>query len=215
MTNTQFGSILVVCTANVCRSPLAQFVLQDALHTVPGFGAVRVASGGVKAATGAGVCELVRASQTGRSWAEFLGAHRAAPVTKEQLGRARLILTASREMRGALAVLEPSARTRTFTLREAELLGAGFGGGGSYGATRAGASAVSAFAHYANARRGSVSPPNPRRSFLPWMRRETDPLTIEDGHNGSAREHRATIEEVQSTALAIAALITGTAAAGE
>lgn len=204
MTRSQYGSILVVCTANVCRSPLAQFVLQDALRAVPGFGTVRVTSGGVQAAEGAEICGLVRESQSGQPWTQFSDEHRARPVTKDELGRSRLILTASREMRGVLAVMDPTARTRTFTLREAELLGVGFDRG-----DRAGASAVSAFATYVNSRRGSVTPMPPRRSVLSWMRRESDPLTIDDGHNGSAREHRATLEEVQSTALTVAALITG------
>lgn len=209
MTDPQFGSILVVCTANVCRSPLAQFVLQDALRTVPGFGTVRVTSGGVQAAEGAEVCELVRASQTGQPWTEFAEAHRARPVTKDDLARSRMIVTASREMRGVLAVMDPTARARTFTLREAELLGVGFDRD-----DRAGASAVSAFAHYVNARRGSVTAPTPRRSIWPWARSDNDPFTIADGHNGSAKEHRATLIEVERTARAIGALITGTRDAG-
>ena len=198
------ASILVVCTANVCRSPLAQFVLTDTLRRTPGFESVQVSSVGTQPVKNGEVCELVRTTHSGVGWNEFVAKHRTHAATPFKIGQATLILTASVEMRGMIAAIDPGARSRTFTLREALLLGQDFDPAGL-----GPAAAVEAFAAHAHANRGIVPIQAPRRSLLHWGARDEDPLTIQDGHNGDRRQHRATIASVVETSTEIANLITG------
>ncbi|WP_454699179.1 arsenate reductase/protein-tyrosine-phosphatase family protein [Arthrobacter humicola] len=49
--------ILLVCTANICRSPYAVAVLGARLSLMPGQPGIQVISAGTRAATSAGLCE--------------------------------------------------------------------------------------------------------------------------------------------------------------
>ena len=101
--------VLVVCTANICRSPTAAGLLAARLG--PG---VEVVSRGVKAMPGAPMCA--------RS-AEWLGPaaspHASAPLTLADVRSATVILTASPRHRSAVVARRPSAQVRTFTLAQA------------------------------------------------------------------------------------------------
>ncbi len=102
--------VLVVCTANICRSPTAAGLLAARLGPT-----VEVVSRGVKAMPGAPMCT--------RS-ADWLGpatdrVHASAPLTLADVRAATVILTASPRHRSAVVALRPSAQVRTFTLAQA------------------------------------------------------------------------------------------------
>jgi protein-tyrosine phosphatase len=104
----------VLCTANVCRSPMAQAMLarELAARGQP----VRVTSAGVAAGRPAPVPGEIAAVLAG--YGLDVTGHRSAAVTAGDLGRASLILTMAREHLRHAVVLEPAAWPRAFTLRE-------------------------------------------------------------------------------------------------
>jgi protein-tyrosine phosphatase len=105
--NSRFH-IMYVCTANICRSPMAERVAGQRLRQVLGPAAARftVSSAGTSA---------VKAL-------ESLGApvdgFRARQVTAGLLADADLVLTAGREHRAACVSLEPTTLGRCFTIRQ-------------------------------------------------------------------------------------------------
>jgi protein-tyrosine phosphatase len=103
--------ILVVCTANVARSPLFAAMLADQLGE-----AARVTSAGVRARDGDAAAEgsQLLASRRGLD----LSAHRSRPVVPELVAANELILTMSTRQRDACGPLAPRAAQRTFTVRE-------------------------------------------------------------------------------------------------
>ncbi|MEH3077175.1 MAG: hypothetical protein PGN11_17490 [Quadrisphaera sp.] len=112
-------SVLVVCTGNICRSPVAERVLQAALDaaTPPGAPRVRVASAGTGAVVGHPM-EPEAVDVVRRAGCRAEG-HVARHLTAVQVREASLVLTATREHRSAVVRLVPAAVRRTFTLREA------------------------------------------------------------------------------------------------
>ncbi len=108
--------VLVVCRANVCRSPLAAALLERYVHDAVLGDAVAVRSGGTAVLDALPMC--VDAAE----WGAVELAHISAPVTHEDLVAADLILAVDRENRAACAILEPGCRPRMFTLRQAAAL---------------------------------------------------------------------------------------------
>ena len=107
--------VLVICTGNVCRSPLAERVLQYGFdESAPG--QFDVTSAGTCGLTGRdaepAIVEI--AARKGVSMSGF----RAREVTAELISQAHLILTMTREHRSSIVQLVPAALRRTFTLRE-------------------------------------------------------------------------------------------------
>jgi protein-tyrosine phosphatase len=114
-------TVLAVCAANVCRSPLMAVGLERAFLARGLGGDVVVLSAGVTAGTDAPVCpELERLTRSrGLPWLA-LGQHRSAPLTDRLIDRADLVLTADRSLRSEIVKrARPGATGRTFTLREA------------------------------------------------------------------------------------------------
>lgn len=115
------SGVLVICRANVCRSPLAA----ELLRREPVVSALGVTSAGSHAAGGQPRCELsarIGAASRDGSTAE------PADVASRRLDRgmladAELVVTAEESQRSAAARLLPAARSRMFTLREALALG--------------------------------------------------------------------------------------------
>lgn len=107
-----FG-ILVVCTGNIARSPMAQRLLQTHLRGTPG---LRVSSAGTWGHTGAPM-ERHAATALAEVGVDEDG-FRAREVTPELVRAASLVLTATREHRARVLGHEPTALRRTFTLRE-------------------------------------------------------------------------------------------------
>jgi protein-tyrosine-phosphatase len=114
--------VLCVCTANVCRSPAAELLLRAGLRRRLGERAARaieVSSAGIWASHGrpveSGTAEALRAHGV---TAADLAAVRSAPLRREAVVAADLILAAAAEhVRGAWR-LQIAARYRTFTLGE-------------------------------------------------------------------------------------------------
>lgn len=117
-------SVLVVCTANICRSPAAARLLTDLLGS-----GVAVRSAGVLAPDGQPAC--AEASRWLRDHHGHGGGGRHRREVPEHLSRrltaadvrqASLVLTAAREHRQAVLRLMPAAQAHTFTLAQAARL---------------------------------------------------------------------------------------------
>lgn len=110
--------ILVVCSANVCRSPVAAAMLNADFATLDLDSMVTVVSRGVSAMEGDQVCADAVALAGVSSFQ-----HAAKRLTADDIAAADLILTAEELHRGAVVRLVPAARRRTFTMLEAVSLG--------------------------------------------------------------------------------------------
>jgi protein-tyrosine phosphatase len=117
MLDQQF-ELLIVCHANICRSPMAERLAHKCLTERMGEHATgfRVVSAGTHAWSNAAMHPLA---------AEVLREHGADPtgflsrrVTEALVRRAGLVLTATRRQRSDCVALDPSAVRRTFTLRQ-------------------------------------------------------------------------------------------------
>jgi len=105
-------TILAVCTANICRSPLVELLLRQHLDT----SAYEVGSAGIRGFRSRPM-DLDAAKQ-----AVHFGADpeyfKSRPLTADMATVSGLILTATREHRSNLLAVEPTALRRTFTLLE-------------------------------------------------------------------------------------------------
>jgi glycine hydroxymethyltransferase len=122
------ATLLVVCTGNVCRSPMALGFLRRELD-LRGRDDVDVESAGVAGLRGApATAEAVKAA--GERGVD-IGGHRGARLTRAMIERADLVVAMSGEHRDAVVRLSPPAERRAFTLKElvARLPAAGAGGG--------------------------------------------------------------------------------------
>jgi protein-tyrosine phosphatase len=110
------GSILVVCTGNVCRSPIAEGLLRAAFRTRLGPGAPTVSSAGTTGWSGSGADpnSVEAAAERGVDIAD----HRARELTARDIGPATLILGMSSEHGREVVAQDPEAAPRTFTLKE-------------------------------------------------------------------------------------------------
>lgn len=114
---SQAGSVLVVCTGNVCRSPYIEMRLR---HELTGTG-ITVTSGGTHALVGrpmdSGSSLLLEAG--GAPGQDF----RARQLDRAMVAEADLVLAAAREHRSAVARVHPPALHTALTLRDlADLL---------------------------------------------------------------------------------------------
>lgn len=110
------ASILVVCTGNVCRSPLAEGFLRVALAERLGGETTEVSSAGTIGWDGSGAMpESVRA---GAERGIEISSHVARKLTGEDLARTDLMIGMAREHRVTSAALHPEAASRSFTLKE-------------------------------------------------------------------------------------------------
>lgn len=111
------GSVLVVCTGNVCRSPYIERRLR---HELAGTG-IEVTSAGTRALVGRDMDAGSRDTLQ-RSGVDADG-FSARDLTADLVAGADLVIAAAREHRGAAARLHPAAMGRIFTLRDlADLL---------------------------------------------------------------------------------------------
>jgi low molecular weight protein-tyrosine phosphatase len=110
------ASILVVCSGNICRSPVAEGLLRRALERRLGQDAPSVSSAGTIAIDGAAASDgsVVAARELGID----ISAHRARLLTADLIAEADLCLCMAGEHRDEIAGLVPHAADRAFTLKE-------------------------------------------------------------------------------------------------
>jgi glycine hydroxymethyltransferase len=109
------ATILLVCTGNICRSPMAQGFLRQLLAQ-RGAEDITVESAGTTGwddspATAEGVAAL-------RERGIDISRHRARRLQRRMIENADLVLAMSSEHRDAIRRLSPNAAPRTFTLKE-------------------------------------------------------------------------------------------------
>ncbi|WP_211333321.1 hypothetical protein [Terracoccus luteus] len=109
------GSILFVCSGNICRSPVAAALLRGHLEQWP----VEVESAGLIARDGLPVePKMVKAAQGLGVQAPDLSGFRSRRATSEMLEQADLVLTATRSQRADVVREAPSTVRTAFTLKE-------------------------------------------------------------------------------------------------
>lgn len=126
----QVAQLLVVCTGNICRSPLAAALLADAARRRLGSDApVWVDSAGLYAPAGRPATTEIRAQAKRRG--VDLSAHRSTPVAAADVRDADLVLGMTVAHRDELTRLAPGAGWRIFTLAELARLADGVAADGS------------------------------------------------------------------------------------
>lgn len=155
--------VLMVCTGNVARSPLAEqlFSARAAAAFPSDSASILVASAGVRALVGHDMTD------DGRRVARALGVepvrHHARQVTSELITAADLVLGANRAHRRFVVETQPRASSKTFTLVEfahvLRWLGSGQGVVPPVDAHESAAARLSAVRDAAARQRGMVPPP--------------------------------------------------------
>lgn len=105
--------VLLVCTGNICRSPVAEIFLRE--HSA-GEWDPHISSAGTQAHVGAAIYSPIRKLLVDRGLPD--GPFVARQITAALVEVADLILVMTREHRSTVVVLHPPAVRRTFTLRE-------------------------------------------------------------------------------------------------
>lgn len=109
--------VYVVCTGNICRSPLAAALLESEARRHLGDEApIWVHSAGVRGLVGRPATEQMRRQAIDRGL--DLSGHRGAEAEASAIRDADLVLTMTESQRRQVRRLAPVARDRTFTLKE-------------------------------------------------------------------------------------------------
>lgn len=106
-------NVLLVCTGNTCRSPMAEGILKK-IAAENGNHVLHVLSGGLAADTGRGASEnaVLAAAERGVD----ISAHRSAGINSKVLAQADLILAMTEAHRRALIDVFGAEADKTFTL---------------------------------------------------------------------------------------------------
>ena len=110
------AAILVVCSGNICRSPIAEGLLRRALQRRLGDAAPVVGSAGTIAIDGAPA--MPESIEAARERGVDIRTHAARPLTPDLIDDTDLVVTMAAEHRDAVQRLVPGAVSRTFTLKE-------------------------------------------------------------------------------------------------
>lgn len=184
-------SVLFVCEQNICRSPLMAAAFEGALRAggVPGSGDVEwvVGSAGTQASARRAACRY------GVEIEPDASTHSSHRLDADDVEAAGMVIAASLEERSWIARLSARSRTRTFTLREALLLGE----------RPVVATSLAEYAAALDARRGTLDL-RPRRT-LPWNRAEQNPLDVVDVHLLRPGVHRRGLKAADADARLLAA----------
>jgi protein-tyrosine-phosphatase len=115
-------NVLFVCTANMCRSPIAQGLMQDKLRREKLADQMRAESAGVWTQNGRPATDLAVRVLADRGI--DIAGHRSRVITPEIVRDAALILTMTRSHAEAIRAEFPLARDKVHLL--AEMVGANF-----------------------------------------------------------------------------------------
>jgi protein-tyrosine phosphatase len=148
--------IVVVCTANICRSPMAEAMIRGALRAGgPDAGGVIVESAGVYGHEGSPIAPGSASALTALGIGEAdLNGHRGRLLTPAIVGSADLVLTMEERHREAILAGSPEAAGKTFALREFARL--------------VGGEVTPAYAGVVARARALVTAADLRRTGLPW-----------------------------------------------
>lgn len=118
MTGTDGSArILVVCTGNVCRSPLMErYLARHLTERWHGAGAMLVSSAGTSALVGSPMDD--RAADQARALGLDTTGFAAQALTVDEIAAADLVLTATRQHRGIVVSAYPKALRSCFTVRD-------------------------------------------------------------------------------------------------
>lgn len=109
------GTILTVCTGNICRSPTGEILLRAQLRDL----GIKVHSAGTHALVDHEMTEQAQqlAIANGADAADA-ASHRGRLLTKKLLAESDLVVTMAREHRSDVVQLSPALLRRTFTVRQ-------------------------------------------------------------------------------------------------
>lgn len=177
-------TVLFVCSMNVCRSPLMHQTFVEGLPAEER-SKFDVSSRGVNAEKGNAICGesalLMHGTEEGRTFAR---SHLSRPIRPSDLISPQLVIVATRAERAILARYAPTLRPLTFTLREANLLGADSTSQSERASVARAEEARGAplplhgFAHLLHRRRGTITIPQP----ISRGRQRIDALDVPDDH---------------------------------
>jgi protein-tyrosine-phosphatase len=110
------SGILVVCTGNICRSPMAEGFLREAFAERLGDAAPVVTSAGTAGWDGSGAVE--ESILAAREHGVDIGTHRARRLDPEMIRDADLVLCMASDHRGTVVGSWPATADKTFTIKE-------------------------------------------------------------------------------------------------
>jgi protein-tyrosine-phosphatase len=111
--NPKFN-ILIICTGNTCRSPLAEGILKSILQE-RGIVNVHVSSAGIGAMNG--MMATPYAIEAARNWNVDISNHQARQLTRELIEQSDLILAMASEHVETVLKKAPNAGKKTFMLK--------------------------------------------------------------------------------------------------
>jgi protein-tyrosine-phosphatase len=109
-------SILIVCTANICRSPMAEAILKQLVAERTDADQWHIESAGTWANSGSPAADLSQLVM--KEMGLDISDHQSKPVTEDLLGHFDLILTMEKNQKEALTIKFTSYTDRIFLLSE-------------------------------------------------------------------------------------------------
>ncbi|MFP7833520.1 hypothetical protein [Marisediminicola sp. LYQ134] len=186
------ASILVVCEANICRSPYVEAVMRESFAFAGLEARFAVRSAGLSAIDGAPMCGLAQQLLADQGAAtDGLGAHVSRALDVELIAGADLILVAELDHRARINRTLPGVQSKVFTLLEIAHLA---GVDSETAMTTSEDDTFSNLVARLNFYRGLVPLDAAPRTWMDRARRgrrNRDPFSVIDGHTSSARDHSA------------------------